>query len=98
MNARMLPLPSSTVSVIREIAGRHGVRDVRLFGSHARGQATSKSDLDLLIRLEPGHGFRDFMDFCEELEQALETKVDVVPEDGLSPFLRDRVLAEAVPL
>lgn len=98
MSTRTLPLPQSTVTVIHEIAGRYGVRDVRLFGSHARGEATPNSDLDLLIRLEPGRGFRDFMDFCEELEKALKTKVDVVPEDGLSPFLRDQVLAEAIPL
>lgn len=38
------------------------------------------------------------MDFCEEIEAALATKVDVVTEDGLSPYIRDRLLAEAVPL
>lgn len=43
-------------------------------------------------------GFRDYMDFCEELERALARKVDVVTEDGLSPFIRDQVLAEALPL
>ncbi|HLA76287.1 MAG TPA: nucleotidyltransferase, partial [Vicinamibacteria bacterium] len=40
----------------------------------------------------------DLMDFCDELEEALATRVDVVTEDGLSPFIRDSVLAEAVPL
>ena len=98
MSVKTLPLPANEVARIREIAGRHGVRDVRLFGSHVRGEAGPRSDLDLLIRLERGHGFRDFMDFCDELEEALGRKVDVVTEDGLSPFIRDRVLAEAVPL
>ncbi len=91
-------LPASQVDRIREIARRHGVTDVRLFGSRARGEAKSGSDLDLLIRFEPGRGFRDLMDFCDELEATLETRVDVVTEDGLSPHIRDRVLAEAVTL
>jgi predicted nucleotidyltransferase len=38
------------------------------------------------------------MAFCEEAEQVLGRRVDVVTEDGLSPFIRDRVLAEAVSL
>jgi predicted nucleotidyltransferase len=48
--------------------------------------------------LLPGHGFSDFMAFCDEAETALGQRVDVVTEDGLSPFIRDRVLAEATPL
>jgi uncharacterized protein len=52
----------------------------------------------LQIRLKPGHGFSDFMAFCQEAEQVLGRRVDVVTEDGLSPYIRDRVLAEAVSL
>jgi predicted nucleotidyltransferase len=67
-----------------------------VFGSVARGEATSGSDLDLLIGLQSGHGFSDFMAFCEEVERVLGRRVDVVTENGLSPYLRDRVLAEAI--
>lgn len=94
----MPALPESDVAAIRRIASRHGVDRVRLFGSRARGDAHPASDVDLLIRLLPGHGFSDFMAFCEEAEVALGRRVDVVTEDGLSPYIRDRVLAEAVPL
>lgn len=91
-------LPAGQVHRIHDIARRHGVGSVRFFGSRARGEGTAGSDLDLLVRLDPGRGFRDLMDFCDELEEALATRVDVVTEDGLSPFIRDSVLAEAVPL
>jgi hypothetical protein len=91
-------LPAHVVEKIRQIASRHGVRDVRLVGSFARGEGGPGSDLDLLIRLDAGRGFRDLMDFCDELEAAVAKRVDAVTEDGLSPYLRERVLAEAVPL
>jgi len=94
----VLSLPSAQVEQIRSIAARNRVQRVRVFGSHARGEARPDSDLDLLIRLLPGRGFSDLMSFCEEAEAALGRRVDVVTEDGLSPFIRDRVLSEAVPL
>jgi hypothetical protein len=94
----VLSLPPAQVEQIRSIAARHGVQRVRVFGSHARGEARPDSDLDLLIRLLPGRGFSDLMSFCEEAEAALGRRVDVVTEDGLSPFIRDRVLSEVVPL
>jgi predicted nucleotidyltransferase len=83
---------------VREISRRHGVQRVRVFGSAARGEAGPGSDLDLLVAFEPGRGFRDLMDFCEEVGAALGRRVDVVVEDGLSPSIRERVLKEAVAL
>jgi predicted nucleotidyltransferase len=40
----------------------------------------------------------DFVEFCDQVEVALGRKVDVVTEDSLHPLVRDRVLAQAVPL
>ena len=83
---------------VLEISRRHGVDRVRVFGSAARGEAGPGSDLDLLVAFGPGRGFRDLMDFCEEVEAALGRRVDVLVEDGLSPYIRERVLKEAVAL
>jgi hypothetical protein len=94
-NAALSPQDAERV---REISRRHGVDRVRVFGSAARGEAGPGSDLDLLVALGPGRGFRDLMDFCDEIEDALGRKVDVVVEDGLSPYIRERVLKEAVAL
>jgi predicted nucleotidyltransferase len=96
--ARKLSLSAEDSARIREIALRHGVERVRLFGSEARGESGPKSDVDLLVKFAPGRGFRDLMDFCDEIEEALQRKVDVVTEDALSPFIRQRVLGEAVAL
>ena len=89
-------LPPDLSRAIRDAAARHGMENPRVFGSRVTGASHAASDLDLLVRLGAGRGFQDFLDFCDELERELGQKVDVVPEDGLSPFLRERVLAEAI--
>ena len=76
----------------------HGARNVRLFGSVARGEATETSDLDLLIEMEPGRTLLDIIAIKQDLEELLGCKVDVVTEAAISPYLRDKVLHEAVRL
>jgi uncharacterized protein len=97
----MSPVASNSLSpdfvrTIRIVAARHGMEAPRLFGSRVTGTGSAASDVDLLVRLGAGRGFADLLAFCDELEGDLGLKVDVIPEDGLSPFLRDRVLAEAI--
>lgn len=84
--------------MILQIARRHGVGQVRVFGSVARGEITENSDLDLLIDVTgptppwfPGG-------LVAELEVLLGRRVDVVEPDALRKELRDRVLQEAAPL
>lgn len=83
---------------ILRIAAKHGARNVRIFGSVARGQAGSDSDLDVLVDLEPGHSLLDLGGFLMDLQELLGCKVDVVTEKGLRERIRDRVLREAVPI
>jgi len=88
-------LISDHLADLAAIAARHGVRSVRLFGSRARGTATDASDVDLLVELDRGRGLLDLVGFKQETERVLGRPVDVVTEPGLSPYLRDRILAEA---
>ena len=83
---------------ILQVARRHGVTRVRVFGSTARGDAGPKSDVDLLIDVgsEPTPWFPGGL--VAELEELLGRPVQVVTERGLDGLLRDRVLQEAVPL
>jgi len=81
---------------ILSIAARHGARNVRVFGSVARGEAGPESDLDILVDLEPGRSLLDHAALLLDLEAALGCKVDVVTERGLRARVREDVLREAV--
>ena len=81
---------------IRTIAARHGATRVRVFGSVARGDSKTSSDLDLLVDLEPGRSLLDLIAIKQDLEDLLGRPVDVVTERSISPYIRDAVLKEAV--
>lgn len=91
-------LPESLAGDVRRLGERHGIRNIRVFGSFARGEAEPESDLDLLVEYVPGQGGFAFVDFCDQVEELLGRKVDVVTEKSLHPLLRDKILARAVPL
>jgi hypothetical protein len=84
---------------ILQIASKHGAFNVRVFGSVARGEETENSDIDFLIDYDlkktspwfPGGLLMDLQDM-------LGCKVDIATENGLSHFIKDRVLAEAIAL
>ncbi len=83
---------------ILRISEAHGATRVRVFGSVARGEQTARSDLDLLIDLAPGRSLLDLVAIKQDLTDFLGREVDVVTEAGLSPYLREGVLHEAVAL
>ena len=85
-------------SEILRVTRGHGATRVRVFGSTARGQATVESDLDLLVDLAPGRGLLDLVAIKQDLEDLLRTRVDVLTEASLSPYLRDAILRDALPL
>jgi predicted nucleotidyltransferase len=83
---------------ILRIASHHGARNVRVFGSVARGDAKATSDLDLLIEAGPNLTPWFPGGLVSDLEELLGRHVDVVTEQALHPAMRDRVLREAVPV
>jgi hypothetical protein len=82
---------------IRGIAHKHGAVRLRVFSSRTKGNATESNDLDLLVDFEPGRDLLDLIGLKQDLEALLGCNVDVLEEEGLSPYLRDRILQEAQP-
>ena len=83
---------------ILRIVASHRTRNVRVFGSFARGEARSDSDIDLLVEMQPDCSFLDHVALIQDLEDLMGRKVDVVNEKALHWYIRDRVLKEAVAL
>jgi len=83
---------------ILRLAGRHGATDVRIFGSVARGEAGSDSDVDFLVKMAPERSLLDHVALWQDLEDLLGRKVDLVSEKALHRLMRDQILKEAVPL
>ena len=77
---------------------RLGVLKLGVFGSVARGEARSDSDVDILVDMEPGRSLFDLGGLLYDLQALLGVDVDVVTEKGLRPRIRAQVMREAVPL
>jgi uncharacterized protein len=83
---------------ILDAATRHGVRNVRVFGSVARGDDRSDSDIDFLVDVDAGRTLLDVIALEQDLQALLGRRVEVLTEGGLSPYLQERILAEATSL
>jgi predicted nucleotidyltransferase len=83
---------------ILRLAQAHGAHNVRIFGSVARGEARPESDVDFLVEMDSGRTLLDLIELSQDLETLLQCKVDILTDQGLSPYLEQRIHAEAVPL
>lgn len=79
-------------------AHRLGIRNVRIFGSVARGEDTDASDIDLLVAYPAHKSLVPTLEFAEFVENLIGRKVDVAPECLLKPEVRAEALADSIPL
>ena len=94
----MDPLIEAHRSEILAMAERNGLRNVRVFGSMARGDADETSDVDLLVTLPPDTSGLALFGLEIDVEKLLGRPVDVLTEGCLHDMFRERVLREAKPL
>ena len=83
---------------ILRLATKRGARNLRIFGSVARGESDPDSDVDFLVDLDPGRSLLDLAGLQRDLAELLGSRVDVVSSRGLRERVRERVLRDAVPL
>ena len=83
---------------ILALAAKHGASNIRVFGSVANGTADQDSDIDFLVDLEQDRSLFDLGGLLMDLQQLLNRSVDVVTENGLHWYIKDRILSEAKPL
>ena len=94
----LLELQTTKRGEILRIAAKRGARNIRVFGSVARGENDAASDIDFLVDMEPDRSLFDLSGLLIDLETVLQTKGDVVTVPGLRTRIREKVLREAVPL
>ena len=91
--------PSAALAAKRNqvlaLAAARGARELRVFGSVARGEDHEGSDIDLLISIPLGTSLLQIVGLQQEIEDALGMRVDLCTERELHPTLRPRILAEA---
>jgi uncharacterized protein len=75
-----------------------GVKHAALFGSRARGDATETSDIDIMIDLDPENqiGVFEYVGLKEYIAGLFDVRVDVVNRNGLKPYVKPAVLADAI--
>ena len=82
----------------RQVLKSYGIKDILLFGSAARGEAATGSDVDLLVEFEPSAhiGMFEFSRLRHELSRLLGCEVDLATPDALHKDMRENILKEAI--
>ncbi len=74
---------------------KRGAKRIRIFGSYARGEQTPKSDIDVLVDFSERKSLLDFVRIEREVSEEIGKKVDLLTENAISPYLKDRIKKEA---
>lgn len=78
------------------ILKKAGVKKAQLFGSHARNEAKTKSDIDILVQMKPSSTLFDLVDLEDQLEKKLGKKVDLLTFRSVNPRLKKYIEPDAI--
>ncbi len=93
-----MKLRQTQIKTIKSILKKHDVKRAHLFGSYARGEATKKSDIDILFEFRGRKSLLDHSGLKIALEESLGKKVDVVTYASLRPRMKSHVMGDLIPL
>jgi predicted nucleotidyltransferase len=86
----------ASADVLKAVAAEHGFTKLAVFGSVARGEASDKSDIDLLVQPPKGASVKDIARLKATFERILAREIDLITYGGLKPVIDDDILREAV--
>jgi predicted nucleotidyltransferase len=81
---------------ITPILQQYGITKAAIFGSLAKGEAKTSSDIDILVEIKSDMSLLDFVGMKLELEEAINRKVDLVEYETIKPLIREKILSEQV--
>ncbi len=91
INKNLIEIKSKIIKILK----KNKIKKAGIFGSYAKGEQKKNSDIDILVEPPKGIGF-GFIGIQFELENKLNKKVDLVSYNGLSPYLKDKILSQEV--
>ncbi len=80
----------------RELEERFRIKEIGVFGSYVRGEATEESDVDILVDFYEVPSLLEFIELEEHLEKLLGIKVDLVMKSALKPKIGEHVKREVI--
>jgi len=84
-----------TIDKLVSILKKHGAKRIEIFGSYARGEAKSGSDLDVIVEFKKRKSLLELVGIEQELEDVLGMKVDLLTKASISPYLIERIEKES---
>jgi predicted nucleotidyltransferase len=79
---------------LQDFCRAHSISRLRVFGSFARGEATPRSDLDLIADFSSPVSLFDIVSIERQLSELLGMRVDLLTEGGISPYIRERIASD----
>lgn len=102
LNKKIYPMRKENPSLkeirnkTRPVLEKYGVTKAEIFGSYARNEEETESDIDILVEPKEGTTLADMAQLKTELEEELGREVDILTYDSVNPEIRDKIFAEAV--
>lgn len=97
MKENFLPIDKND-DAFKEILRRNKVKSISIFGSYATGEKREGSDIDFLVEFHEGADLLDIVGLKIDLENLLGKKVDIVTQNSISQYLREKIINQAIPL
>ena len=93
MNSQIFEILRDKKSYFQE---KYNISEIGIFGSYARGEERTESDVDILVEYYKTPDFFKFLDLEDELEKLFNKPIDLVSKPALKPLIRDQILKETI--
>lgn len=73
-----------------------GIKQIKVFGSYARGEENPKSDIDIIVDISKPIGIYQFIGMKQDISKSLNKKIDLFKPNNIEPLIKEKIMAEAV--
>ena len=92
----LIEIQNILTEIKSQLTDKYHISQLGIFGSYARGDYNSASDIDILVEYAQKPSLFDLIELQNYLSDRLQMKVDLVTKDGLKPQIKEKILAEVI--